>query len=194
MPTRDKNTKDRSSRQNERDRANTRDNVPITGRSTSESKDRGSGVTRSSHSPRFGVMRQLSDEMSRFFGNFGFTSDLLGTSLGEGFAVPQVDVLRRGSDLVVRADLPGLSKENISIDVSNDMLTIRGQRREESKEEREGYYWHERSSGSFARRIPLPDNADVDHASARFENGVLEVCIPAPDGDERSRSRHIDIK
>ena len=170
MPTRDKDRKNRSSPRDERDRANTRantrDNVPITGRSTSESKDKGKSVTRSSHSPRFGIMRQLSDEMSRFFGNFGFSSDLLGTRLDDGFAVPQVDVLRRGSDLVVRADLPGLSKENISIDVSNDMLTIRGQRREESREEREGYYWHERSSGSFSRRIPLRDNAVVDHASA----------------------------
>ena len=193
MPTRDKGTRDRSSPQDERDRSNTRANVPITGRGTSESKERGSSLSRSSHSPRFGIMRQLSDEMTRFFGNFGFADDLLGTSVDDRFAVPQVDVLRRGNDLVVRADLPGLSKENISIDVSDDMLTIRGERREESKEEREGYYWHERSSGSFARRIPLPENADVDHASARFENGVLEVSIPAPE-HERSRSHRIDIK
>jgi HSP20 family protein len=193
MPTRDKDTRGRSSPQDERNRSNTRDNVPITGRGTNESRERGSSVSRSSQSPRFGIMRQLSDEMTRFFGNFGFTDDLLGTSADDRFAVPQVDVLRRGNDLVVRADLPGLSKENISIDVSGDMLTIRGERREESKEEREGYYWHERSSGSFARRIPLPENADVDHASARFENGVLEVSIPAPE-HERSQSHRIDIK
>ena len=191
MPPRDKDSNDRS--RDERDRSGLRDNVPITGRSTGESKNRGSSVQPTRHSPRFGMMRQLSDEMSRFFGNFGFSSDLLSTGFDDRFAAPQVDVLRRGNELIVRADMPGLSKENISIDVSGDALTIRGERREESKEEREGYYWHERSSGSFARRIPLPENADVDHASARFENGVLEVHIPAPE-HEGSRRHRIDIE
>jgi HSP20 family protein len=177
----------------ERDRSRSESNVPIKGRDKSESEGRGSSVTRSSHLPGFGTMRQLSDEMSRFFGNFGFGGDLLGTHFDDSLAVPQVDVLRRGDKLIVRADLPGLSKENIEVDVSGDSLTIRGQRRDESREEREGYYWHERSSGSFARRIPLPENADVDHASARFENGVLEVSIPAPE-NERSRRHRIDIE
>ena len=192
MPTRDKDSNERS--RAERDRSGLRDNVPITGRGTSEPKSEdSSSLTPSRHSPRFGMMRQLSDEMSRFFGNFGFTSDLLGTGFDDRFASPQVDVLRRGDELIVRADMPGLSKDNISVDVSGDTLTIRGERREESKEEREGYYWHERSSGSFARRIPLPDNADVDHVSARFENGVLEVHIPAPE-HEGSHRRRIDIE
>jgi HSP20 family protein len=159
----------------------------------SSRETRSTGVTRSGYSSPFGMMRQLSDEMSRFFGNFGFASDLLSSPLDTGVAVPQVDVLRRGDELVVRADLPGLSKENISIDVSDDALTIRGERRAESREEREGYYWHERSSGSFVRRIPLPDNADVDQAQAHFENGVLEVSMPAPE-NQHGRNRRIEIR
>jgi len=196
MPARDKKTPNNFEGKN--DRSSKRGEIPIRGRdmsarggSSSESS-KGTGLTSASNLPGYGTMRRLSDEMSRFFGNFGFGTDL-STSFDRGLSIPQVDVLRRGDDLVVRADLPGLSKENISIDVSGDVLTIRGERRDESREEREGYYWHERSSGSFARRIPLPENADVDHASASFENGVLEVRLPAPESN-RSRDRHINIR
>jgi HSP20 family protein len=137
-------------------------------------------------------MHRLSDEMSQFFNRFGLSRDV-GFGLEPSFWAPQVDVLRKGDDLVVRADLPGLSKDDISVDVTDNVLTIRGERREESKEEGEGYYWHERSSGSFARSIPLPESADPERANARFENGVLEVTLPAPEREE-TRGRRIDVK
>ena len=197
MPSRDKKTPNNF--EGKSGSSSKKGDIPIRGRDVSTRRgsersesSKGTGLTSSGEPKAFGTMRRLSDEMSRFFGNFGFGTDLA-SSFDRGLAVPQVDVLRRGDNLVVRADLPGLSKENISIDVSGDVLTIRGERREESREEREGYYWHERSSGSFARRIPLPENADVEHATARFENGVLEVSLPAPESD-RSRNRHINIR
>ena len=137
-------------------------------------------------------MHRLSDEMSQFFNRFGLSRDV-GFGLEPSFWAPQVDVLRKCDDLVVRADLPGLSKDDISVDVTDNVLTIRGERREESKEEGEGYYWHERSSGSFARSIPLPESADPERAAARFENGVLEVRLPAPEREE-TRGRRIDVK
>jgi HSP20 family protein len=127
--------------------------------------------------------------MSRYFGRLGLGGDMLWS---DQRWLPQVDVLRRGDELVVRADLPGLKKDDISVDVADNVLTIRGQRKEESKEEREGYYWHERSEGSFYRRIPLPEGAKVDQASARFEDGVLEVALPAP--KDKERGRHIEIR
>jgi HSP20 family protein len=199
MPARDKSTRERPWTKNrtERDRSSTQTDVPITGQEaesrTSESGAPGRSMARTPElvAP-FRMMRELSDDMSRFFHNFGFGTNLIGRPLDQPFAIPQVDVLRRGDALVVRADLPGLSKDDVSVDVSGDILTIRGEREKESREEREGYYWHERSSGSFSRRIPLPENADTEHASARFENGVLEVTMPVPETEE-SRSRRIEI-
>src|SRR5262249_15061907 len=154
MASRDKKTPNNFEGKSER--SSKKGDIPIRGRDLStrsgserSASSKGTSLTSSGQFTPFGTMRRLSDEMSRIFGNFRFGTDV--GSSDRGLSIPQVDVLRRGDDLVVRADLPGLSKENISIDVSNDVLTIRGDRREESREEREGYYWHERSSGSFAR-------------------------------------------
>ena len=164
--------------------------VPVTGRNRPEpssSKQPGDSLARAPEHRPFGL--RLWDDMARYFGRLGSDRDLL---WGDQRWLPQVDVLRRGDELVVRADLPGLKKEDISVDVGDNMLTIRGQRKEESREEREGYYWHERSEGSFYRSIPLPEGANVDQARARFEDGVLEVALPAP--KEKERSRHIEIR
>jgi HSP20 family protein len=151
-----------------------------------------SGQGRFGFTSPFSLMRELSDEMSRIFTDFGGAER--GMRAFEGTWSPQVDVLRRGDDVVVRADLPGLRKDDITVDVTENVLTIRGERREEQKEEREGYYWHERSEGSFMRSIPLPEGANAERASARFDNGVLEVSVPAPTREEESRGRRIEIR
>ena len=168
---------------------------PVTHRGT-----RSSGLGRSSFASPFGLMHELSDEMSRLFQNFGFGRGFgIGRAVGwgdeeESTWVPQVDVLRRGDQLVVRADLPGLEKDDITVDVTENVLTIRGERREEREEERGGYYWHERSAGAFVRSIPLPEGASPDEANARFENGVLEVSVPAPSREQEPRGRRIEIR
>jgi len=151
------------------------------------------GVARRGLASPFGLLHDMSSEMSRLFNTFPFARDFGGWEGDGGMLVPQVDVLRRGDDLVVRADLPGLSKDDISVDVTDNALTIRGERRDERKEEREGYYLHERSEGSFYRSIPLPDGTDLDSADARFENGVLEVRMRAPQ-DETKKGRRIEIR
>src|SRR5829696_5732855 len=90
---------------------------------------------------------------------------------------PAVDVLQRDGDLVVRAELPGVSPEDVDIMLQNRVLTISGQRREEQEEQRGGYYVRERRSGSFSRSMTLPEGVDEDSIRARYENGVLEVTI-----------------
>ncbi len=90
---------------------------------------------------------------------------------------PAVDVLQRDGDLVVRAELPGVSPEDVDITLHNRVLTISGQRREEQEEQRGGYYVRERRSGSFSRSMTLPEGVDEDSIRARYENGVLEVTI-----------------
>ena len=105
---------------------------------------------------------------------------------------PQIESFQRGDQFVVRADLPGLKKEEVNIELTDDSLTIQGERREEHEEDREGYYRSERSYGSFYRVVPLPEGAITESAKATFNNGVLEVMLQAPPR-EVSRKRRIEI-
>jgi HSP20 family protein len=92
----------------------------------------------------------------------------------------------------VRADLPGLKKEDVNIELTDDSLAIEGERREEREEDREGYYRSERTYGSFHRVVPLPEGAIPETAKATFNNGVLEVVLQAPPR-EVSRKRRVEI-
>jgi HSP20 family protein len=101
-------------------------------------------------------------------------------------------VFHRNDELVVRADLPGLKKDDVKVDVTENGITIRGERKREHEEEREGLYHSERSYGSFYRLIPLPDGAITDQAKAKFKDGVLEITMPAPPEHVR-RGRRLEI-
>jgi len=105
---------------------------------------------------------------------------------------PQMETFQRGSEFVVRADLPGLTKDDVKIDITDDTLTIEGERREEHEENREDYYRSERSYGSFYRVVPWPEGAITDSAKANFNNGVLEIVVQAPPR-EVSRGRRLEI-
>src|SRR5688500_9530814 len=95
----------------------------------------------------------------------------------------------RPSKLVIRADLPGLSKDDVNVEVTDNAITISGERRNENEEKREGYYRSECSYGSFYR--PLPEGVDSDDANATFNNGVLEIALNAPKLESRSRKLEI---
>lgn len=145
----------------------------------------------------FTFMRRFSEEMDRLFGDVGFSGDWLAPVLGRaaklpGLWTPQVEVVERGNELVLRADLPGLTKDDVNVELSNDGITLEGERKSESKEEGDGYYRSERSYGKFYRRIPLPDGVNVDDAKASFNNGVLEITMPAPKREQR-KPRKLEI-
>jgi HSP20 family protein len=132
----------------------------------------------------FRSLQRLADEMDRMFDDFG-----LGRRWGQapqwrGAAselwAPDIEVFQKDDQLVIKADLPGLSKDEVSVDITDDAVTIEGERKAEREEEREGYYRSERSYGSFCRVIPLPEGAIIDQAKASFRHGVLEVTLPAP--------------
>jgi HSP20 family protein len=92
--------------------------------------------------------------------------------------IPAIDVFEKDGALHVRADLPGLTQEDVSIEVGNDGLTISGEKKEEKEVKEDKYYRSERSYGKFVRRIPLPKTADVEKAEAKFKDGVLEIDLP----------------
>lgn len=148
----------------------------------------------------FSFMRRFSEDMDRLFGDFG-----LGRGLASGFAgeagrladlegsmwSPQVEAFERDGKLIIRADLPGLTKDDINVDITDDAIKIRGERRQETEENEEGYYRSERSYGSFYRQIPLPSGVNGEEANATFRNGVLEISMPAP--ARQPSSRRIEI-
>lgn len=92
--------------------------------------------------------------------------------------VPAVDIKEEPDCFLIRADVPGVDPKAIDVHAENGMLTIKGERESEKKEEKEGYKRVERVYGSFFRRFSLPDTADTDKISAKSNNGVLEIRVP----------------
>jgi HSP20 family protein len=147
----------------------------------------------------FRTLERFADQMDRIFEDFGFGRSAFG---GNWFGAPQrvmpqmwapdVEISQHDNELVLRADLPGLNKDDVSIDVTDEGVTISGERRQEQESERGGVYRSERTYGSFRRTIPLPDGAMADQAKATFKNGVLEITMPAPPEQVR-RGRRLTI-
>ena len=152
----------------------------------------------------FGMLDRFADEMDRIFDDFGLGRAWITPSWGSrrlstpvrgatGFWAPDIEMYQRNDELVVRADLPGLKKEDVKIDVTDNAVTIQGERRQEEETERGGIYRSERRYGSFSRTIPLPEGAITEQAKATFNHGVLEITMPAPP-DQVTRGRRLEIK
>jgi HSP20 family protein len=145
----------------------------------------------------FTFMRRFSEEMDNLFEDFGFGRGWLApmfgsTEFAQGLWSPRVEMFERDNQLVVRADLPGLTRDDLKVELSDDGITIEGERKNEHEEKREGYYRSERSYGKFYRRIPLPEGVNAGNANATFNNGVLEITMPAPKREER-KPRRLEI-
>jgi len=143
----------------------------------------------------FSLLRWLTNDIENVLQDFSVRRGLApgnGRVRSVGGWGPDVDILQRGDELVVRVDLPGVSKDDVRVDVTDEAITIEGERREEREEQRDGVYWTERRCGSFWRTIPLPDGAIADTAKATFRNGILEIVMNAP-SREASRGRQLEI-
>jgi HSP20 family protein len=145
------------------------------------------------HASPFSALQRFTDQMDRMFDDFGFgrraMSPFWRQSAFEAWA-PDVEVFQKNNELTIRADLPGLNKDEVSVEVSDDSVIVHGERKREHQEEREGLYRSERTYGSFYRVIPLPEGAITEQAKANFRNGVLEITMPAPPA---SRGRRLEI-
>jgi HSP20 family protein len=133
----------------------------------------------------------LQSEMNRLF-NTVFDSPG-GTVPNSGTLrrwMPAMDLLETPEHFVLRADLPGMSVEDVNIELEDSTLTISGERKAEHEASEEGYYRVERASGAFQRSLTLPKGVDPEAVTARFDRGVLEVRIPKP---EERKPRRIEI-
>jgi len=122
----------------------------------------------------------IQNEMNRLFNTFFDTPTHSNGSTYRRW-VPAMDLVESDGEYVLKADLPGLSEGDVKIEVEDRVLTISGERKSETEDRKEGYYRIERSYGSFARSLTLPEGVDSEAVKANFENGVLEVRIPKPE-------------
>jgi HSP20 family protein len=137
--------------------------------------------TRSSHDP-FALLRKMTSELDRAFEDWpSLRWPSFGVTPQFGWS-PKIDVFERDNRLVTRVDLPGMKKEDVSVEVTDGHLALSGERRRETEEKKDNYYRSEREYGSFYRAVPLPDGVKLEDVKATFTDGVLEVSVPLPAG------------
>jgi HSP20 family protein len=125
----------------------------------------------------FGELLSMQREMDRLIRRLGFGTTP--ESEVETFAwMPRIDVKTSGDDMVVYAELPGLDRDDIDVEVTDGVLTIKGERKSEKESEKEGWLIRERSYGAFQRSLVLPEGVNPEAIRADYKDGVLEVHVP----------------
>jgi len=132
----------------------------------------------------FRTLERFAEEVNRIFDDFGLGRGGTRVSGYEGAMTwaPRVDVSQHKGELIIRADLPGVDKDEVKINMTEDTVTIHGERHRAQEEERDGVYRSERSYGAFYRSVALPPGTASDQAKASFKDGVLEIRMPAAPG------------
>ena len=133
----------------------------------------------------FGLMKRFTEEMDRAFANFATPQEF-------DLWAPPLEVTHKDGNLVVIAELPGVPREEVKVEVVEDALVIEGERKLVKEKKEEGFFRSERSYGKFYRSIPLPKGAKADQIKAELTNGILEVTIPVQ--DVKPALRQIPIK
>lgn len=139
-------------------------------------------------------MERMRREMERFWGaepfawrgRFPRLLDLLSSEAGVA-----LDMYEEGNNVIVKADVPGFKSEEVKVDVTGDVLTIRGESKQEMEEKKQGYYMKERRYGTFSRSVALPPGVDKDRVDATFDDGVLTVTIPKT---EAAKTKTVTVK
>jgi len=142
---------------------------------------------------RWEPLRELSSLQNEVNRLFNTVFDAPAGQTGGGVArrwMPAMDLLETPEHFVLRADLPGMSESDVSIEVEDGTLTVSGERKADHEERQEGYVRVERAFGAFSRSLSLPQGVDADAVTASFDKGVLEVRIPKP---EQRKPRKISI-
>jgi HSP20 family protein len=132
------------------------------------------------------LMRRFTEDIDRAL---GLGSGRSRGELAEGDFnwIPAVEVRQQGNNVVIHADLPGLSENDIKVEATDEGLVIQGERKREQTSEESGWHHSERVYGRFYRLIPLPESAKIEETKANFRNGVLEVVVPVPELEKKHR-------
>ena len=144
----------------------------------------------------FGLLRQMRSEFDRMFDDWpafrwpGLRGDF---SLETTAWAPRIDVFEKDKRLVTRVDLPGMKKEDVSVEIAEGCLALSGERKRESEERKDNFYRNELEYGRFYRAVPLPEGVKPEEVKASFADGVLEVSIPLP-ARPQEKARKIAIE
>ena len=150
----------------------------------------------------WGPMTSLREEIDRLFDDFGSgfwrrpLTRRAGLPEAQSLAwrlSPVIEVVESNGEYRIAAELPGLSPADVDIQLNDSMLTIRGEKSEEKREEKADYLLSERRYGAFHRSVPLPAGADAEHIKAELANGVLTITIPKTEA-ARASERKIEVK
>jgi len=139
----------------------------------------------------FQELMNLRNEMDRLFDEFfGRTSERFGLEVGEGVWSPDVDISETDNEIIVSAELPGVKKEDIKITLQDNVLTLRGEKKQEKETKDENFHRVERSYGVFQRSFTLPATVDAKNIKAGYKNGVLKIRLPKA---EEAKKKEIPI-
>jgi HSP20 family protein len=137
----------------------------------------------------FRELRSLQDEMNRLF-MINLPRSFSQEEMATGGWSPSVDIYESENEIVLEAELPGMKREDFEVSIENNVITLKGERRFEKKEEGDNYHRVERSYGSFTRSFSLPRTVSAEETTADFKNGVLRVSLPKR---EEAKSRKIEV-
>ncbi|HKP47282.1 MAG TPA: Hsp20/alpha crystallin family protein [Pyrinomonadaceae bacterium] len=137
----------------------------------------------------FRDLRTLQEEVNRLFST-NLTRGFGEEGIGRGAWNPSVDIYENKDHIVLEAELPGMKREDFDLSVENNVITLRGERQFEKKEDNDNYHRVERSYGSFTRSFTLPQTVSAEGATAEYKNGVLRVTLPKR---EEAKARRIEI-
>ena len=138
----------------------------------------------------FVICALLQEEVNRLFST-NFSRGFGEEGIGRGAWNPSVDIYENKDQIVLEAELPGMNRDDFELSVENNVITLRGQRQFEKKDESDNYHRVERSYGSFTRSFTLPQTVSAEGATAEYRNGVLRVTLPKR---EETKARRIEIK
>ena len=143
---------------------------------------------------RPGYLQDIQEEMNRMiedtFDRFGLTNEE--TEKGEITWRPAVELNEQNGNYQVKAELPGVKKENIDVEVGEDVITIKAETKKEEEEKKENIYRNEIRYGKFKRTLELPSNVDNSKVSAEFKDGILTVTLPKTE-EEKEKTRKVEI-
>jgi HSP20 family protein len=137
----------------------------------------------------FRELRSLQDEMNRLFMT-SLPRNISQEEMATGGWSPSVDIFESENEIVLEAELPGMKREDFEVSIENNVITLKGERHFEKKDEGDNYHRVERSYGSFTRSFSLPRTVSAEETSADFKNGILRVSLPKR---EEAKARKIEV-
>ena len=137
-------------------------------------------------------MRQMTRDMDRMFGDFVMRPPAWDRALTEMTWMPELEVFVQDGRFIVRADLPGMKREDVKVNVQENMLTIEGERKVEDEAKKDGFHRTERVYGTFFRNVGLPEGVKLDKIDATFKDGVLEIKMPIEEA--KMPVKNIEVK